>query len=91
MSNFLSQKEELKLRHQHRKEKNRKHADRLKAVLLSNKGWTYRSIAEALFLDEETVSTHISDYKTKNKLSNDSGGSVSKLVLSGINEADLIN
>jgi len=90
MNNFLSQEEELKLRHQHKKEKNRKNADRLKAVLLSNKGWTYRAIAEALFIDEETVSTHISDYKTNHKLTNNSGGSVSKLVLSGINETELI-
>jgi len=80
MSNFLSQAEELKLRLQHKKEKNRKNADRLKAVLLSNKGWTYRAIAEALFIDEETVSAHISDYKTKHKLTNNSGGSVNKLV-----------
>ncbi|MCP4179309.1 MAG: hypothetical protein GY756_16235 [bacterium] len=65
MSNFLSEKEELKLRHQHKKEKNRRNADRLKAVQLSNKGWSYRAISEALFLDEETVSTHISDFKKK--------------------------
>ncbi len=91
MKSFLSSQEEENLRNQHRKEKNRKRADRVKAVLLSNKGWTYKSIAEALFLDEETVSTHVSDYKSKNKLTNHSGGSLSKLALSKINEAGLIN
>ena len=91
MNNFLSKLEEEALRLKHRKEKNRKIADRIKAILLSNKGWTYRAIAEALFLDEETVSAHISDYKTKNKIANNSGGSVCKLLSSGINEKELVS
>jgi DNA-binding NarL/FixJ family response regulator len=52
----------------------------MKAVLLYDKGWSYRQIAEALFLDEETVSKHVEEYKTKGKLKNaDCGGAESKL------------
>ena len=91
MINFLSQQEEDDLKNRHRKEKNRKNADRIKAVLLSDKGWTYRAIAEALLIDEETVSKHVSDYKSRNKLSNQSGGSISKLALLKVNEPELIN
>jgi len=39
MKMFLSQSEEEQLRKQHRGEKNRRVADRIKSVLLSNKGW----------------------------------------------------
>ncbi|GHU18218.1 hypothetical protein FACS189472_06220 [Alphaproteobacteria bacterium] len=34
----------------------------MKAVLLSDKGWSYRDIAEALFLDGETISKHLDEY-----------------------------
>ena len=50
MNQLLSSSEETRLRSQHRLEKNRRKADRLKAVLLSNKGWSHLRIAEALFL-----------------------------------------
>lgn len=79
MKEFLNQPEREALKRQHRQEKNRRIADRIKAVLLSDKGWTYREIAEALLIDEQTISRHVDEYKEKQKLTLSSGGSTSKL------------
>ncbi len=79
MTNSLSSSQRENLTNLHRKEKNRRNADRIKAILLSDKGWSYRKIAEALLLDEQTISLHVSDYKSKAKVSLSSGGSQSKL------------
>jgi DNA-binding NarL/FixJ family response regulator len=56
MSEFLTPQEKESLKKKHRQEKNRRVADRIKAVLLADKGWSYRQISEALLLDEQTVS-----------------------------------
>jgi transposase len=79
MKDFLNQAERDALRAQHRQEKNRRVADRIKAVLLSDKGWTYRQIAEALLIDEQTIGRHVDEYKETQKLTLSSGGSMSKL------------
>ena len=79
MKQFLTSSEENDLKFQHRHEKNRRIADRMKAVLLANRGWPAVRIAEALFLDDETVSRHIKEYKEEQKLHINSGGSTSKL------------
>ena len=76
---FLTAQEEQELRALHRKERDRNICDRIKAVLLSNQGWDYITIAKALMLDEKTVSTYVFDYKTKKKLKHESGGSKGKL------------
>ncbi len=47
MKKFLNQEERDALKVHHPQEKNRRVADRIKAVLLSDKAWTYRQIAEA--------------------------------------------
>lgn len=70
MKNFLTEKDREVLKELHKQEKNRRDADRIKAVLLSDTGWTYKKIAEALLLDEETVSKHINEYRDSRKLSN---------------------
>lgn len=77
--NFLTEEECQELKLKHRQEKNRRKADRIKAVLLANKGWNYRQIADALLLDEDTVSTHVNEYISEKKLEIESGGSESKL------------
>ncbi len=79
MKDFLSPSEVISLRAQHRMEKNRRVADRIKAVLLASSGWSYIHIAEALFLDDETVSRHVKEYQEEQKLHLASGGSSSKL------------
>jgi len=52
---FLSAAESQMLREKHRKSKKRQDADRIKAILLLDKGWSYPAIEEALLLDESTV------------------------------------
>lgn len=79
MNGFLNQAERDTLKAQHRQEKNRRVADRIKAVLLSDKGWTYRQIAEALLIDEQTIGRHVDEYKETQKLTLSSGGSMGKL------------
>ena len=79
MERFLSHAERSKLISRHRLEKRRRDADRIKAVLLSDDGWSYRQISQALLLDEQTVSRHVEEYVAQQKLSNNSGGSSSKL------------
>jgi transposase len=78
---FLTSQEKENLKAAHRQEKNRRVADRIKSVLLADKGWTYRAIAEALLLDEQIISDHVNEYLTDKKLTLKSGGSVSKLDL----------
>ena len=79
MKEYLSPEERSNLRHQHRQERDGRTRDRIKVVLLSDMGWTNRQIATALFLDEETISKHIVQYKSEQKLRIQSGGKNSKL------------
>lgn len=74
MKNFLTPTERDNLRLQHKKERIRINADRIKAILLSDDGWTYRDIAKALLLDEQSISRHVDEYKTSTKLTSKSGG-----------------
>jgi transposase len=76
---FLTEAEYAELRARHRSERDGRIKDRIKVVLLSNNGWTYKKIAEALFIDEETVSKHVDEYINDRKLSIQTGGSKSKL------------
>jgi len=76
---FISKEQREKLLNQHLREKNGKIRNRIKSVLLSDQGWTYRSISEALFLDEETISTHVREFRDKAKLRNNFGGSSANL------------
>lgn len=75
----LTEMQKFYLEQQHRVEPNSDISDRIKAILLANKGWTQKHIAEALLINETTVSKHIHDYLEKQKLNNKSGGSTSKL------------
>jgi transposase len=86
---FLTKEEQIDLRRQHRSEKDGKARDRIKAVLLSNKGWTCDEIAEVLFIDDWTVRDHINAYKKTKKLANEhSTGRPSKFTKE--QEADLL-
>ncbi len=49
--------------------------DRIKAVLLASEGW----IAQALRIHESTVSRHLKDYCSEEKLAPENGGSESWL------------
>ena len=75
MANFLTSKQRNKLLAEHKAERDRKVADRLKAVLLSDDGETFAQIAKFLFVDDLTVRRHVKDYLINKKKDNDSGGS----------------
>lgn len=79
MKEFLTQSDRDSLKARHRQEKSRRVADRIKAVLLSDEGWTYRQISKALFIDEQTIGRHVDEYMADRKLILSSGGSLSKL------------
>jgi transposase len=64
MKNFeLSPEEIKKLRFAHRLEKRKSKAYRINAVILLGTGWTVKQVAEALLLDEDTLSNYIKKYK----------------------------
>lgn len=75
----LSQQERHKLITTHKKERDGRTRDRIKAVLLYDKGYSYHQIAEILLLDDETIRRHIDDYISKQKLETKNGGSQSSL------------
>jgi transposase len=67
------------LEKRHRTERDRRIADRIKAVLLTSEGWSQAQISQALRINEETVRKHLSDWISSNKLKPENGGSVSQL------------
>ena len=79
MKQFLLDTERQELLTLHRSEKNRRNADRIKAVLLADKGWGCKKISEVLLIDENTVKRHITEFKNDKKLKISSGGGTSKL------------
>ena len=79
MKIFLTPSQIIHLEAQHKAEHDGRIRDRIKAVLLHDKGWTYKQIAEALLIHETTVWGYLSDYLREEKLAPNSGGSLSKL------------
>jgi transposase len=79
MKNFLTSEEKASLKGQHRRERDRRICDRIRAVILADEGWTYPMIAKALLLDDQTVGNYIKDYRAFGKLKHESGGSTGKL------------
>lgn len=75
----LTHEEILSLRAQHKKEHDRRICDRIKAVILSNQGWSNEKIAEALLLHVDTISDHLKEFEELKKLSTNNGGSSSQL------------
>lgn len=66
--------ERASLKGQHRRERDKRICDRIKAVLLSDDGWTQPMIAKALLLDDQTVGNYIKDYRESGKLKHENGG-----------------
>jgi len=79
MRNFLTEAERDQLRSQHKKERDKRVCDRIKAVLLYDKGWTLMQIADTLLLTDEAIRQHVREYKDSRKLITENGGSVEKL------------
>jgi transposase len=59
----LTPEQVSELRIAHRKEREKRPADKIKAVILLGTGWTLQQVSEALLLDEETLRTYVSKYK----------------------------
>lgn len=80
-NNKLAAEERGILIKRHRVERDGRVRDRIKAVLLTDDSWTTEQIAKALFIDEQTVRQHVSDYAQTQKLKPENGGSTAKLNL----------
>jgi len=78
---FLNDQEREQLKAQHRRERDKRVCDRIKAILLYDKGWSIPTIAEALFLSDDAIRGHVLEYKESKKLKPDNGGSTEKLSL----------
>ncbi len=65
----LAKEEEIILKVMHKSTKIKKKADRIKTILLLNKGFSYSEVAEILLLDDKTVKTiekwFLEDWKEK--------------------------
>jgi len=78
MKNFLKDDERASLQKQHKKERDGRVRDRIKAVLLKDEGWTWMQIAHVLLLSEEALRLHLKDYQASRKLKPENGGSEEK-------------
>lgn len=74
----LGESERTQLILQHKQERDGRIRDRIKAVLLHDKGWSLRQIAEALLISDEAVRNHLRDYDSSRKLCPENGGSKEK-------------
>lgn len=79
MNKHLTADERDELKKSHRKERDGRVRDRIKAVLAYDDGYSYSEIARILLLDDETIRRHIDDYFSENKLHPRNGGSDSEL------------
>lgn len=68
MDKILTREERSKLLVQHKTERDKRIADRIKVVLLSDDNWSAESIAEALFIDDATVRRHLNSYKEEQRI-----------------------
>lgn len=76
---ILTPREREKLLKQHRRERDKRVCDRIKAVLAYDEGYSYSAIAKILLLDDETIRRHVEEYMREKKLHTQNGGSTGKL------------
>lgn len=65
MKDFLTSEQIITLKKKHRASLGRKQADRIKAILLLNKGLSYQQVADILMLDEITIRRYKWDFDKK--------------------------
>lgn len=82
----LTPEEVAKWQQLHKNEKNSKIKDRIKAILLINQGYSYKEVANFLFVDHDTIRRHVNKFMENEKLSNDCKGRISKLTPQQIQE-----
>ena len=80
METYLTTEQRAQLRSAHRQESLRRYADRIKAVLAFDAGYSYTTIADLLIVDESTVRRYIELHReggleglTENKYKGSSG------------------
>jgi len=71
----LTAEEKRELESRHKKVREGRERDRIKAVLLSAEGWSTLKIAQAWRKHESSIVHHLNDFIRDGKLSSDSGGS----------------
>ena len=76
---LLSTEEKQSLEIQHKRQRDSRICDRIKAVLLSSEGWTQRQISQALRISPDTIHDHLEAYTHSQKLRPLNGGSKSNL------------
>ena len=59
---ILTPEQKSALESRHKKVRDARECDRIKAVLLNSEGWSIKSIAQALRLSEHSISRHLDDY-----------------------------
>lgn len=77
--NFLNEQDKIQLKARHKKERDGRIRDRIKAILLYDEGWTPQQIAKALLISDQAVREHVQEYQESHKLTPLSGGSEEKL------------
>ena len=75
----LTKEDILDLEVRDKTERDKRVADRIKAILLSNEGWKQQDIAKVLLISTDSISRHIAQYLSERKLQPSNGGSASKL------------
>ena len=60
MKNFLTEQERNYLKLLHKQERDKRICDRIKAVLLHDKGWSSAQISEALLITDSSMLTKMS-------------------------------
>ena len=75
----LTRQQKHQLETQHKKSRDARECDRIKAVLLCSEGWTTKAIAQALRLHETSIIRHIDHFLSKAKLKPENGGSQGRL------------
>ena len=74
MERRLTPQERSDLQKRHKKERDKRICDRIKAALAYDDGYTYTEISRILLLDDETIRRHIKAYFSKNKFKPENGG-----------------
>ncbi len=68
MKTFLTEEEKLDLKIRHKTERDKLTADRIKAILLYDKGWEIEDIAPALFTSTDSITKYIATYQLERKI-----------------------
>ena len=75
----LTYQEKTALESRHKKCSDKRECDRIKAILLSDEGWSPAMISQALRKHQTSIIRHLNDYTNHQKTTSDNGGSDSFL------------